>query len=198
MISRQLLIATAVLFLAAAALSLYVLRLRRHEAQVPRPAATPLHPEPPSAGPAEKVTIWVVHDDSGTLRPQTASIPLTGGRQQRAVALMRALLDVYGAKDSPHPMPAGADIRALYLVDPGIAVIDINAGFAAGQTSGVLAEDLMIASLIETLSANTPGLQRVKILVDGKDAATLAGHADLSSFYEVTQIDELARQLASQ
>lgn len=197
MISRQLLIATVVLFLAATALSLYVWHLRHHEAQSPQPAATQPAPEP-AAGSMEKVTVWVAHDDSGMLRPQTASIPLTGGRQQKAEALMRDLIDLYTAKDSPHPLPVGAEVRSVYLVDPGLAVIDINTAFASGQTSGILAEDLTIASLIETLSTNTPGLQHVRILIDGKEAATLAGHADVSNLYDISEIDELAKQLSSQ
>ena len=111
---------------------------------------------------------------------------------------MRALLEIYTGKDSPHPLAAGAEVHAVYLVDPGLAIIDVNAAFASGQTSGILAEDLTIASLIETLAVNTPGLQHVKILIDGKPAITLAGHADTSLFYDVSQVNELARQLESQ
>lgn len=195
MISRQLVIATAVLLVLATALSLYVWHLHQHEAITPHPAA--LHPEPPAAGPVEQLTIWVAHDNTGTLRQQSVSVPLTGGRQQRAEALMRALLQIYTGKDSPHVLVAGAEVHTVYLVDPGLAIIDVNASFASGQTSGILAEDLTIASLIETLAANTPGLQRVKILVDGKSVTTLAGHADISDFYDVSQMDELAKQLAS-
>ena len=53
-----------------------------------------------------------------------------------------------------------------------------------------------MASIIQTLSTNIPGLTRVKILVDGKERETLAGHADLSGFYEVSQAAELARELS--
>ncbi len=196
MISRQLFITTAILFALTVGLSLYVWTLRGREEVGPHPALAASHLEPPAAGPTEQVTVWVAHDDSGTLRPQSASVPLTSSRQQRAEGLMRALLDLYAAKDSPHRLPTGAEVRAVYLLDPGTAVIDVNSAFASGQTSGVLAEDLTVASLVETLTANTTGLMRVKILVDGKEASTLAGHADISGFYDVTQVDELAKQLA--
>jgi hypothetical protein len=43
-----------------------------------------------------------------------------------------------------------------------------------------------------------PGLTRVKILVDGKEQQTLAGHADLTGFYDVQQIAELTKQLSAQ
>jgi len=56
-------------------------------------------------------------------------------------------------------------------------------------------EELTVASLIHTISANTPGILKVKILVDGKERDTLAGHADLSDFYDVTAVNQLSTQL---
>jgi hypothetical protein len=35
----------------------------------------------------------------------------------------------------------------------------------------------------------------VKILVDGKERETLAGHADLTGFYDVTAVNQLATEL---
>jgi hypothetical protein len=55
-----------------------------------------------------------------------------------------------------------------------------------------------MASIIQTLSTNIPGLTRVKILVDGKERETLAGHADLSGFYDVAQVGEVAKELSPQ
>ena len=89
------------------------------------------------------------------------------------------------------PLPPGSDIRSVYLVDPGLAVIDVNAAFADGHRSGVLAEELTVASLIQTLSANIPGILKVKILVEGKQRDTLAGHADLSNFFDVSAVNQL-------
>jgi Sporulation and spore germination len=87
-------------------------------------------------------------------------------------------------------------VRSVFLVDPGVAVIDVNGAFADTHRSGVLVEELTVASLIHTISANTPGVLRVKILVDGKERDTLAGHADLSDFYDVTAVNQLTTQLA--
>jgi len=74
-------------------------------------------------------------------------------------------------------------------------VIDLNSAFADTHRSGVLIEELTVTSLIHTISANTPGIARVKILVDGKERDTLAGHADLSSFYDVAAVNQVAAQL---
>jgi spore germination protein GerM len=93
---------------------------------------------------------------------------------------------------------SGADVRSVFLVDPGVAVIDLNSAFADTHRSGVLVEELTVASLIHTVSANTPGVLKVKILVDGKERDTLAGHADLSSFFDVNAVDQLTTQLQPQ
>jgi hypothetical protein len=49
--------------------------------------------------------------------------------------------------------------------------------------------------MIQTLTANIPDILRVKILVEGRDRETLAGHADLSDFYDADAVSQLASQL---
>ena len=71
------------------------------------------------------------------------------------------------------------------------AVVDTNAAFADAHPSGVLAEELTIASMVNTLNANDPQITRVKILVDGKERDTLAGHADLRRFYLASGIGQV-------
>jgi hypothetical protein len=139
----------------------------------------------------------VAYDDLGILRAQAARIPLPSVRQERAEELLHALIALYLDKSSPHPLPAGSDIRSVYLVDPGLAVIDVNAAFADGHRSGVLEEDLTVASLIQTLAANIPGISKVRILVEGQGRDTLAGHADLSDYFDVSAVNQLTSQLQS-
>jgi hypothetical protein len=197
-IPRHLVIAMSVLLAAVLAMSIYVWRMRGRAASLPVQATDSRPIAPPVSGPTEPVSLFVAQDDDGSLRAEAAQIPLPSGRQQRGEELLRALLTRYLDKNSPHPLAPGADVRSVFLVDPGLVVIDLNAAFADGHRSGVLVEELTVASLIHTLSVNIPGVLRVKILVDGKERETLAGHADLSSFYDVTAVDQLAAQLQGQ
>ncbi len=196
MIPRHFLIGVLVLLAAVLGMSLYVWHMRGRAAANPAASGDTRPVVPPVAGPTERVTLFVAYDDIGVLHAQGAQIPLPSVRQQRAEELLRALLALYLDKSSPHPLPEGADVRSVYLVDPGLAVIDINAAFADGHRSGVLSEELTVASLIQTLSANIPGIVKVKILVEGKERETLAGHADLSAFFEVAGINQLTAQSA--
>lgn len=194
MIPRHLKIGVAVLLAAVLVMAFYLRRMRREtesRAADTRPVTAPV------AGPTEQVNLYVAYDDPGVLHPQAARIALPAGRQQRAQELLRALLQMYLDKSSPHRLPTGADIRDVYMVDPGLAVIDLNQAFADGHRSGVLIEELTVASLVQTLAANIPGISRVKILVDGKERETLAGHADLTQFFDTGAMNRTAQQLAN-
>jgi spore germination protein GerM len=197
MIPRYLKIAVGLLAAGVLLMSIYLWHMRGKATQSEtriddrRPVA------PPVAGPSEQVTLYVANDDTGTLRTQSARIPLPGGRQQRAQELLRAVLGIYLQRNSAHALGAGAEVRDVYIVDPGLAVIDVNSAFVDGHRSGVLVEELTVASLVQTLAGNIPGINRVRILVEGKERPTLAGHADLSNPYDTSAMARLAQELAS-
>jgi len=194
MIPRHLIFAGVVMLIAVFSLGIYAGRMRGRVTHVEtRTDARPV--APPAAGPTESVTLYVAYDDPGILRVQRADVALPSARQQRAEEVLRALLEIYLAKNSPHPLAPGSDLRAVYLVTPGIVVIDVNAAFANGHRSGILEEELTVASMIQTLTANIPDILQVKILVEGRDRETLAGHADLSDFYDAGAVSQLASQL---
>jgi len=157
----------------------------------------PQHVAAPASGQTEKVTVVVARDDTSELRSQSISIPAFSNPQQRAEEILRQLLNTYQQKDSSHPLTASAEIRDVYFVGPGMAVIDINSALADGQTSGILAEELTLVSIIQTLSINMPGLIKVKFLVDSKERETLAGHVDLSRIYGIGEVSDLAKQLSA-
>lgn len=195
--SRSLLVLTLCLFLLAIAMALYVWQLRsraQSEATLQRPQAV----TPPGTGTLRQVMLWVAHDDPGVLRVQAVSIELSTERQRKTQEILRALLSIYTRKDSPHHLAPDADVRNVYFVNPGLVVVDVNSELADGQTSGILPEELTVASLVETLGANLPEVSRVQFLVNGKERDTLAGHVDFSKEYGVSEMSDLARQLSSE
>ena len=198
MIPRHLRMGIGAMAVTALIVGFFAGRERRMARQPETTASLSRPVAPPPTGSTEQITLYVAYDDPGVVLPQTAIIPLPGGRQQRADELLRALMDVYTGKTSQHPLGPGADIRNVYLVDPGLAVIDLNSAFAGGHRSGILVEELTVVSLVETLTANIPGITRVKFLVNGKEQDTLAGHADLSRIYEATTAGELLNEMRAQ
>ena len=119
MIARQFLITATLLFALTIAMSVYVWQLQRRETKAPRVSEKNEHVAPPASGAMEQVTVYVASDSPPQLLAQSISIPLTAGRQQRAEGLLRGLLNFYTTKTSAHPLAAGAEIRQVFLVDPG-------------------------------------------------------------------------------
>ena len=190
MIPRHLLIGVTALLIIVISMGIYLRHMRRRAGEVGPWASASVPVAPPATGPTETVTLYVANDAAGVLIARSAQIPLPGGRQQRAEELLRALLRIYQQPGAAHPMVPAADIRSIYLVDPGAAVIDLNGAFADQHRSGVLPEQLTVNSLVETLAINVPGIQRVNILVEGKSRDTLAGHADLSQTFDVATLEQ--------
>lgn len=194
MTSRSLIIAVVVLLAASLAMGAYVWHMRRVAvSEMPVADAQPV--APPASGSSEQVTLYVAYDSPGVLLPEVDSLPLPADRQQRARELLRALISRYLDKSSPHTLAPGSDIREVYLMDPGLAVIDINAELANGHRSGILVEELTVASMVQTLSSDVPGITQVKFLVDGKERETLAGHADLMGIYDVNNVGQMVSAL---
>ena len=193
--TRALAIATALLLAAVLAMGMYLHVLRRNERDRAQnlPDARPI--SAPVTGPASHVTLYLAYDDPGAVRAQDATIALPADPAQRGREILHALLGEYVKRPSSHELPAGADVKDVFLVNGDTAVVDMTPAFAQGHRSGVFVETLTVASLVKTLTANLPGVRRVKILVDGKERETLAGHADLECFYDVVTVEQLVQPL---
>ncbi len=183
-------IALVCLVMAVAAMGYYALRLKHQAEKLPTHVADTRPIAPPVSGPTEHVLLYVASDADGMLHKQPAEIPVTGDPNERARQLLRALLSVYLKKDSPHPLGSGADVKYVFLVKPNMAIVDTNSAFADSHRSGVLVEQLTVASIARTLAENFPGTIMVKLLVEGRERETLAGHADLADFYDTAAGDQ--------
>ena len=78
------------------------------------------------------------------------------------------------------PLSPSADVRAVFLTPDGTAYLDLSSSALSGFLPGIESETLAIYSIVNSLAANVPTVKRVKILVQGQEAETLDGHADLT------------------
>jgi hypothetical protein len=194
--TRRILVMFAGLAVVAVALGFYALHLKRKVARDERAAAEQqLAMATPGNGPPETVTLYVANDSDGTLRKTQISVPLPAERSERARAVLRTLFTQYLKSASPHLIGPSSDVRSVYLMNDDTAIVDTNAAFADAHPSGVLAEELTVASLVVTLNANDGKIARVKILVNGQERDTLAGHADLRRFYEAGNLGQVVKDM---
>lgn len=194
MIPRHFQIAIILLLVGILISGIYIIKITHKEQAKTQFGVEERPVAPPVGGKQEHILVLVAYDQERTLRWRETTAFLPDERSLRAKETLRAVLAQYLQNPSPHPLGKGTDIKDVYLINYNTVVIDTTPQFADNHPSGILPEEMTLTSLIETLSANLPGISRVKFIVDGKERETLAGHMDLMSFYEVSAVHELARE----
>ncbi len=123
-------------------------------------------------------TVFYGTGDGQALVGVRREVPLADGRiEQGRQILMLALTPPPSGYTSP--IPRGTTLRAFYVTDKGDAFIDLSQQVVSGHSGGSLAELLTVSALVNDVTANLPAVQRVQILIEGKQVDTLAGHVDL-------------------
>ncbi|MGH9699375.1 MAG: hypothetical protein ACRD52_07900, partial [Candidatus Acidiferrales bacterium] len=67
----------------------------------------------------------------------------------------------------------------------GTGIADFSDALETETPSGISSEELAVNSIARTLENNVPALRRLKILIHGEEADTLAGHVDLTGFFDL-------------
>ncbi len=92
--------------------------------------------------------------------------------------------------------PADTVVRGAFLLPDGTGFVDLGgATLTQGWSTGSHEELMAVYSLVQTVTANFPEAKRVRILVNGTPAETLAGHIalDRSLVPSATFLDPRAR-----
>jgi spore germination protein GerM len=76
-------------------------------------------------------------------------------------------------------LPEKTGIRAIYVTQEGNCYVDLTGSTADHHPGGIKTELLTVYSIANSLVLNVPEIEAVKILVNGNESATLAGHIDL-------------------
>jgi hypothetical protein len=195
MIPRHFQITITLLMVTVLISGIYMFRIMQNEQAKTEKASEELPVAPPVSGRQERIPILVAYDEDRALRWREAVVFMPDDRSLRVRETLRAVLAEYAQVPSPHPLGKGADIKDIYMINPETVVINTTPQFGDLHPSGALLEEMTLASLLETLRVNVPGIARVKFLVDGKERETLSGHIDLMSFYSLDAMEQLAREL---
>jgi len=76
-------------------------------------------------------------------------------------------------------IPAGTELRAIYIGPDDVCYVDLSESIVKKHPGGTNLELLTIYSMVNSLILNVSEIKRVKILIDGNEAPTLAGHINL-------------------
>jgi hypothetical protein len=120
----------------------------------------------------------------GGVAPVEIDLPLSADPVQRSRQLIQALI-VSPPTPDQRTLPADATLLGFYVLPDGTAIADFSDALASEMPSGILSEEIAVNSLAQTLAANVPRLHRLKILIHGQEVDTLAGHVDLTGFFDL-------------
>ncbi|MGH7247268.1 MAG: GerMN domain-containing protein [Pseudomonadota bacterium] len=141
---------------------------------------------PPISTPTDVVAsaqmFWLSTAQPDQLSAVSVRLPLSADPVERAKQLIGALI-----ANPPAPaqrtLPVGATLLGFYILPDGTAVADFSDALASEMPSGILSEWMAVSSIVQTLAAGVPKITRLKILIHGQEAETLAGHIDISGFF---------------
>jgi len=111
-------------------------------------------------------------------------LPLSADPVKRA----RQVLDVLirqAPSEAQRTLPADTTVLGFYVLPDGTAIADFSDALASEMPSGILSEEMAVDSIARTLESNVAIAHRLKILIHGQEVDTLAGHADLTGFFDL-------------
>jgi hypothetical protein len=125
---------------------------------------------------------WASGPDA--IAPVNVELPLSADPVKRGRQVLDALI-ANPESANERTLPADATVLGFYILPDGTAIADFSDALASETPSGILSEGMAVNSIARTLENNVPTLRRLKILIHGQEADTLAGHVDLTGFFDL-------------
>lgn len=96
---------------------------------------------------------------------------------------------IQGPPSGAYPtLPKETRVNAVYVTGNGTAYIDLDDTVQQELPGGAESELLAVYSIVNSLALNLPEIETVKVLIQGMDTPTLAGHIDLTTFFKANML----------
>ncbi len=127
----------------------------------------------------EAVHLYFLDPTQTHLAAESRQIAQSESPSRKVRTLLDALLA--GPREGlVRAVPEGLSLRAAFVTGDRIAYVDFEKRPEAQLQMGAFSELLALYSIVNTLVLNLPEIEAVQILLDGREASTLAGHIDLT------------------
>ena len=111
------------------------------------------------------------------LVPEQRNVALPENTAGAVSAVVRELFKGSSNAGVPRLFPPDTVVRGAFLLPDGTAFVDLGgATVTSGWGTGSHEELMAVESVVETVTGNFPEAKRVRLLVNGETAETLAGH----------------------
>ena len=145
-------------------------------------AAATVAPAAEGEAPVEQkisVKLFFLAPDQPALLIEDREVGYSGDLSQQVRTVVEEL--VKGSQKGLGP-PLAPETRVIdtFVTAAGVAYVDLSKEASAKHPGGSKNELLTVYAIVNSLTSNFPAIKRVQILVDDRQAATLAGHVDLT------------------
>ena len=136
----------------------------------PKPASAPAAAAPATAAPERKITatLYYVSDDGTELVGLQREVPFGEPVLDQARRIVDAQV-APAAAPLVSAIPAGTTLRSLFMTDKGDVFVDLTGDVRSKHSGGALDELFTVYTIVNALTVNLPAIQRVQILIDGKE-----------------------------
>jgi hypothetical protein len=125
---------------------------------------------------------WAAGEDR--VASTAVELALSADPVERGKQVLHALIADTPSSEQ-RTIPADAELLAFYILPDGTTVADFSDALSSETPSGVESEQLVVDSISQTLENNVATVRRLKILIHGQEVETLAGHLDLTGFFDL-------------
>lgn len=129
----------------------------------------------------EPLSIILYYPVEGMLEAGSGAVKRQPDSQSQAREALAALFT--DQRDPPAPVLRDIRMQAFYLDASGTAYIDLALGPQKEVRASAWEEQLAIYAMVNTLIQNFEEIKQVHLLIEGREAQTLAGHIDLSGMF---------------
>ena len=132
-----------------------------------------------AAAPHINATLYFASEDGQRLVSSQQEVPLGGSTVEQARSILDAQFSAKPPERLTSTIPEGTSIRGIYVSSQNDVFVDLDPAVRMKHPGGSMQELLTVYTIVNALLTNLPTLQQVQILIDGREADTLAGHVDL-------------------
>jgi spore germination protein GerM len=124
------------------------------------------------------VALWFASPEGDSLVLEPRDLAEQTELHARVAALVAAL-EGGPRGDLARTLPEGTSLLHAYLDETGLLTLDLSLAFRQGFRGGARVEELVVGSLVRTVSANVPEAKRIRIVCGGAAFSSLGGHFPL-------------------
>jgi len=143
----------------------------------PRPGRSSA-PAAPGESIVSEVYLYFGDPQNEYLSAEIRSLSHSPGPLSLSRAIVEAII-AGPASNRTRTIPEQTVLDGIYIDDDATAFVDLSPAMVEAHPGGAHSELMTVFSIVNSLILNVPQIKRVKLMIGGTDASSLAGHIDL-------------------